>query len=78
MVALSLLVVAKGDKQIIHMLEGKLFRLGHDIESAALIYRKHTTILAVVLFMLAFAAIGVSVILLASGMTFFHFRQLSV
>jgi hypothetical protein len=73
MAALSLVVIAKGDKQLTHILEGKLFHLDQGMANAALVYGKHRSPLAVILFVLGFAMIGVSVILLANGNSIFLF-----
>lgn len=67
MVGIGLLIMAKGDKQLVHILEGKLFRQDKSIEEAAVVYRKHTRLLSVILFMLGFVAIGLSIILLTNG-----------
>ncbi|MBB5986599.1 hypothetical protein HNP60_002573 [Sphingobium sp. B1D3A] len=37
----GLLILAKGDEQIVHILEGKLFCQEKDLEQAVAIYRKH-------------------------------------
>lgn len=64
MALLSLLVVAKGDKQIVHMLEGKLFRQGRAVAAAGSVYARHKGYLPVILFMLGFVGIALSVIAL--------------
>lgn len=71
MVGIGLLILAKGDKQIVHILEGKLFRQDKDMEQAAAVYRKHKRFLSVILVMLGFAAIGLSIILLANDSRMF-------
>lgn len=76
MILLSLLVVAKGDKQLVHILEGKLYKRDVDIDMAGPVYRKHKNILSVLLFMVGFAAIGLSVILLTNENRFFPLAAL--
>ncbi len=76
MVLISLLVVAKGDKQLTHILEGKLYKRGVEIDIATSVYRKHKHILSVLSFMSGFAAIGLSVILLVNKHQYFPFAAL--
>lgn len=66
MICIGLLILAKGDKQIVHILEGKLFRQDKDTGQAAAVYRTHKRFLSIVLFMLGFAAIGLSIIFLTN------------
>lgn len=67
MAGIGLLIFAKGDKQIVHILEGKLFRQDKDLGQAAVAYRKNKSFLSIVLVVLGFADIGFSIILLAKG-----------
>ena len=71
MILMSLLVIAKGDKQMVHILEGKLFRRDADMSIAATVYRSHKKVSSVILFMAGFSAIAVSVIFLANGNSMF-------
>ncbi|CAM5589990.1 hypothetical protein ACFSUK_07275 [Sphingobium scionense] len=71
MVGIGLLILAKGDKQIVHILEGKLFHRDMDMEQAAVVYRKHKRFLSIILVTLGFAAIGLSIILLTNGSRMF-------
>ena len=70
MVALSLMVVGKTDKQFVHLLEGKLFHMRRNVGCARRTYRAHTSILAVILFILGFAMVGVSIIMVAKSHEF--------
>ena len=71
MILMSLLIVAKGDRQIIHLLEGKLYKKGFDIRKASPVYKKHKKILSVFLFVCGFSTIGISIILLVENSQYF-------
>lgn len=71
MILISLLVIAKGDKQMVHILEGKLLRQNRDMSIAATVYRNHKKVSSVILFMVGFVAIAVSVIFLTNGNSMF-------
>ena len=60
---ISLLVVAKSDKQSVHILEGKLFKQKRDTSAAAVAYKKHKKLSSVMLFVLGFIGIAMSVIM---------------
>jgi hypothetical protein len=47
-------IVAQSDKQSVHLLEGKLYRLGKSTDAARVAYKKHATRLAVVQFVFGF------------------------
>lgn len=70
MAGIGLLILAKSDKQIVHILEGNLFRRNKNIEQAANVYRKHKRSRSILLFVLGFSGVGLSIILLVndSGM----------
>lgn len=76
MALIGLLIVAKGDKQFVHLLEGKLYKHDYDMSLAASMYKKHKKILSVVLFVLSGSGIGLSVILLARDNRMFPFAAL--
>lgn len=63
MVGLALLIIAKGDKQLTHVLEGKLFHAGKNQKMAIIAYRRHTKISSVLLFAGGSAILTFSVIL---------------
>ena len=69
---LALLVVAKSDKQSVHVLEGKLFKRGIAINSAGDSYRKHVRKSSVIAWVLGFVAVafGISSIELEDGVQF--------
>lgn len=71
MILISLLVVAKSDKQIVHILEGKLFKRNLDISIAESVYSSHKRLSSTILFMAGFTAIAISVILIANGSSLF-------
>ena len=64
---MSLLIVVKGDQQIVILLEGKLFKQGRDMAIAKAVYQKHKSALSLIIFVIGGAAMGSSVILLANG-----------
>ena len=66
-----LLIVAKGDKQFVHLLEGKLFKRNVDTHVASIIYKKHKRFSSVLFFAFGGGAIGLSVILLADKREYF-------
>ena len=63
----SLLIVVKGDQQIVILLEGKLFKQGRDMVIAKAVYQKHKSAMSLIFFMIGGAAMGISVILIANG-----------
>lgn len=71
MIALSVLIIYKGDKQFIHILEGGLFKQNRDTIIAAKIYRYNTKFSAVISFSLGGAAMGIAIILFSNGNEFF-------
>jgi hypothetical protein len=67
MAGIALLVVAKGDKQLVHILEGKLFKEDKDISIAREIFATHKRLSSVLMFVAAFSSIGATVIFLTHG-----------
>jgi hypothetical protein len=66
MAILSILVVAKGDKQITHLLEGKLFKDGRDVSKAKAAYTNNKKSSSLALFIMGFISIGLSIIFLVN------------
>lgn len=63
--AVSFLIMLKGDRQLTHVLEGKLFRQGRDLSLAAKIFKKHIHIRDLVFVMTGFVFITLSLAMLA-------------
>ena len=59
---LAWLIVAKGDKQSVHILEGKLHRLGKRQERANSTYKTHSRSISVVQFVAGFCLICAAIV----------------
>lgn len=72
MIVIGLLIMKKTDKQIIHILEGKLFREKKiNTKQAAAVYMNHIRPLSTISVVLGFSGVGLSIITLANGSRMF-------
>ncbi|MEA1013700.1 hypothetical protein [Sphingosinicella sp. LY1275] len=64
---LGALIIFKGDKQSIHLLEGRLFKAGRNVAQAAPAYRKQLTRAALLQFVTGSGLAALSIILWVAG-----------
>jgi hypothetical protein len=63
MAGLALLIVAKSDKQMIHLLEGRLHKHDCDTTDAKVAFRRHTRVSSVVCIVLGMCLASLAVVL---------------
>lgn len=64
---LGYLIIAKSDKQSIHILEGKLFREGKETVGAAAVYRSHARWRSVAQITTGMSVIAAAIVMMQAG-----------
>ena len=65
--AMAFLIVLKNDKQMVHLLEGKLFQRGMNTSAAKIAFSRHTKTASVFLFVCGFWLVVVGLVMSGTG-----------